>query len=432
MKTFRFLKFYSPPEDGGGAAVAAPEMQASGADIGPPLESPMTLYKRSLAQQQGQDPAPEPAKAEPVAEPEPKAEVPKEPVKEEPKAPESALDAVFDTPPAKPEEVQPEASQEPELPETLPTDKAQRSEHWERARNQIKRQDGVIRELNDKLKLAPTELQTKLEEATKRAEELQKLNDEYKDSMVALNVEYEPEYRKKFVEGRDMLVGKAAAKLNAFGGKGELIVEAMKMPESRARTVAINEALSELDEGERFRVREFVSQVERLDDERADLQKDPQTAWEKLKATESARQKQAAAEAENYKKRIFDETVQKIPESVLLLREVDPKLNGAEQHNANREKIIAGAWRLLGSGVTPQELAEKAFKAEAYDFAQPLLVSTRKELREALARLAEYENAEPTFRGGKPQPKPEHEQKMEKTPGQLYVESMRGQGGYDE
>lgn len=448
MSKFKSLQFFSPEGDaGGGTATIDPpalgDMKAVGADVAPPLESPGKLYKKSIEEQK--KPALAPAK-EDAPPPEPaKPDAKKsddKPADDKPAAksePVSALDAAME---AEVNAAAPDAATKPEvqtdpelaalltdLPETLPKDK--QAENFARARKALARAETLISERNAIIQNQTQKLSTagkeQIDALTKQNEQLQKENAEYKDSMVALNIEFEPNHRKKFVEGRAMLVDKAAAKLNAFGGKGELIVEAMKLPESRQRTTAIDDALADLHEGERMRVREHILQVERLDDERAEIQKDPQTAWAKLQETEVRKKQEREQEAQDYKKRIYDETTRAMPKELLLLREIAPDVPGAEEHNNNRAKIVEGAWQTLGAGVTPQELAKKAFWAEAGPILQKYLITSRKELREALSRVAEYETAEPGFHGGKPPDKPESEKALEKTPGQVYRESMRSQ-----
>lgn len=432
------LRFFAPEGNVGGpgnpGVAIGDGPQKTGAEGLPELESAGEIYKRAMKQEQAQ---PEPERAEPEEKAAEPAKSKKEEPKPEPKKPTSALDAVLET--ETPTEPEATASKETEptdylkdIPETISPDKTKRADDWKKARGVIEHLSGLIStnqkrmsELEEQAKTATAPSAELLAEN----EKLKKENQEYKDSMVALNIEFDPEWRKKFVDGRNILVKKASDKLDAFiPGKGADLAKALAMPEGRARTTAIAEALADLEEGERFRVREFISQVERLDDEKEEQKKNPQTAWEQLKATDEAKRKEAEKEAANYKQKVYDETKGQIAKKLFLLRQVDGEIEGSKEHNQRVETITKEAWRLLGS-ITPHEACENAFRAASASHYQALLIGTRKELKEALARLSEYESAEPGFRGDKQPTKSDIETNLEKSPGQIYEESMRAQRG---
>lgn len=317
-----------------------------------------------------------------------------------------------------------------DLPETLPREG--RGAHWEKARGAIGKlgtrvadQTKTIAELSQQLETAKA---TPPESAAEVAA-LKKQLDDYKDALVAINVEYEPEHRKKFLDGRKNLIAKASSKLNAFGGKGELIADALGMAEGRGRTQAIKEALADLEPVEQNRVLQIVSDVEKLDDEKAEIMKDPQGAWDKLQKAQNDARQAATQKAEDFKKTVFETVAKKLPETLFLLREVDPLLPGAEAHNANAKAMREAAFKLLGADAKPEDLVQAAFWKQAGPKLQELFLTTRKELAAALTSLKKYGEAEPGFRGGKPAAKSESEAKLDKTPGQLYKETMERLAG---
>lgn len=350
--------------------------------------------------------------------------------------PATALDALMDDHPATSGATGPTVPAAPEndflkdLPETLPREG--RGAHWEKARGAIATQGKTISEQAKTV----ADLTRQLEEAKAgppsaagEVAALQKQLDEYKDAMVAINVEYDPEHRKKYVEGRSNLVSKAAAKLVAFGGDGPALEKALQMPESRARTEAIKAAMGELESVEQGRVLSFVTEIDRLDDEKAEIMKDPQGAWDKLQKTQNEARAAAATKAEEFKTKVFETVSKTLPDKFFLLRTVDESLPDAANHNSEVGKMKVAAFELLGPKAKPEDLVEAAYAKQMVPKLQQFLVETRNELRAARAALKEYEGAEPGFRGGKAPEKTGLEAQLEKTPGQLWTESLAKQRG---
>jgi hypothetical protein len=422
-------------------------MKASGADKAPVLRPPGEIYKETMAKEaaknlQAAPPAP-PADETKVAEDETKpakdeTKGEEKPAKAAKAKPKSALDAALsaEVDVEKVEDVQTEEDHLAGLDEELPADKAKRSEQWKKARGVIDTISGKLTESSKRIAELETQIQSGASPAPElqaKLEKLEKENAEYKDALVALNVKWSPDYQNKYVKGRAELVKRASDKATVFGADGPKLAEALGMQEGRARTTAIAEVLGDLHEGERSRVWDFINQIDRLDDESREVEKDPQDAWAKLQETETERKKQKEAEAADYRKKVFNDTTKKMPAKLLLLRTVDPEIEGAKAHNEQVATIREAAWRLLNPGIPPQELAEKAYWAEAAPILQNHLVATRKELVELQKRLADYEQAEPGFRGDKQPALSDHEAKLKKSPGQIYAEKMRDlRGGLEE
>lgn len=350
--------------------------------------------------------------------------------------PATALDALMDDQPAATGATGATGPSAPEndflkdLPETLPREG--RGLHWEKARGAIATQGKTISEQAKTV----ADLTRQLAEAKAapagnpaREAELQKQLDEYKDAIVGINVEYSPEHRREFVEGRATLVTKAAEKLVAFGGDGPALEKALKMPESRARTEAIKSAMGDLDAVEAGRVMGFITEIDKLDDRRAEVQRDPQGAWSKLQEAEKARATEVATKREEFKAKTFETVSKTLPDKYFLLRTVDDSLPDAAAHNALVAEMRTAAFELLKDGAKPEDLVEAAYAKQMVPQLQKFLVETRTELRAARAALKEYEGAEPGFRGGKAPEKTGLEAQLEKTPGQLWTESLSKQRG---
>lgn len=413
------------------AAETTPEVHAE-----PPMTPVGEIYAKALAKEQGQE------ETTPAAKPETKEAAPAKPAKaaevkpeakvSEPAKPESALDAAL-AEPAPEEEKKGETPVESalkDLPETLPNDK--RGENWAKARSAIANHEKTIGQLKSELAQATKAVEAAKStppETAKQVAELQAQLDKYKDAVVAVNVELDPDFRAKFVDGREVIVNKAVSKANAYGANGDALKEALGMPEGRARSAAIKEALSELDDVDRSRVLQFVGEVEKLDDERADLQKNPQQAWDKLtKAQAEARQKQAE-QAEAYKQDVFDRVSKTLPSKLTLLRPVDPSVPGGKEWNDSVAEIKENAYKLLGNEATPEQLAEAALWATAGPKIQEKWMADRTELAKLRTALKEYEESEPGFKGGKPPKKSGKEAAIETDPGELYKQAMANFNG---
>lgn len=434
------MMFLAPDgAEGGGTAIidatpvaAEPSAAPTLDDLGP---SPGERYKKAMAdisanpeladKDEDDDetsPPPPPAK-------EKKVETPKELAKEEKKPELNAVDAALedDQAPAAVQEEDPLA----DIPETLPKDG--RKENWTKAR-------GKIAKLNDLYKGAKAELETITKQAAERGTppsewetertELKRQLDEYKDAITALNVDYHPETQKRFVQGRQELVRKAANKTKAFGGSSDFIVQAMGEPEGRVRNDLIKQALSELDETEKSRVMHFITEVEKLDDEKAELQKDPQGAWAKLQATEKEANARRTEQIEKNKRIVFDGVLGELPREHFILRTVNPTLPGADEHNAFVEKAKAAAFRLLGPDATPQELATASVEAQLAGRYRDLFLAARKELQTFKSRLKESESSDPDFVGRTPPAKSSAEATLDKPAGDVYLETLAALGGH--
>lgn len=407
------------------AAAEAPAAETPTITAEPPMTPVGDVYEAALAKERGDEPKAPEAKPEAKKESvktEPKAEEKKA---DEPAKPTSALDAALEQAPADEKKAEPAESVLKDLPETLPREG--RGEHWAKARAAIERHELTIGEQAkriaelSKTSAAPPEEVTLLR--NELAEKDKTLN-RYKDAIVGLDVKYDPEFQAKYVQGRDALVGKAVSKLNAFGGNGEALKEALDMAEGRTRTQAIKEALGEIEDVDRDRVMSFINDVYKLDDERAELEGDPQQAWEKLQQKQAEALRQQNEQIEQRKRTIFDAVSKALPGKLTLIRPVDPSVEGGKEWNESIAEIKENAFKLLGNDATPEQLAEAALWATAGPKIQERWLADRQELSKLRTALKEYEESEPGFRGGKPAKKDAKQEKIETDPGKLYDEAM--------
>lgn len=444
MITFKSLRFFAPDGDAGGGAAVLDPPPAGEAPLPPIGKS----YTEALVKQRGEvEPAGPTGVKVPDGFPDTGASgatgvaAPLRPDAEKaasgvtgvvaPPKPTSALDAALGaavTGATGVTDVQPESFLK-DLPETLPNEN--RKDHWKNARGAIEKLETRDAEHTK----TTAELRKQLEaakatppESSARVTELEKENADLRDAIVGINVEFSPDHRKKFIEGRADLVGKAAGKAHAFGGNADRLKEAMEMSEGKGRSAAIKEALEPIeDEYDRARVMDLLKDVAKLDDEKADVMKDPQGAWKKLQDAETVRATEQATKREEFKQKTFDKVAAELPKTHFLLRQVDPALPGAEDHNAGVKAMQDAARAVLAPNANPEDQIKAAFALQELPKLQEHLVKARTDLATALLALQEFEGATPGFKGGKQPDKTPTEQQLSKSPGQLYQESLDAQ-----
>lgn len=278
----------------------------------------------------------------------------------------------------------------------------------------------------EKAKAPNPEINGRLEAFEKERTEWQAERAKYKDALAALDVTYDPEHQAKFVDGRAAIVSKAADKLNTFGGDGKALAEALALPDGKARNAAVKEAVAELDEFDRAKVAALIEKVDALDEEAAEIRRDPKQAWEKMTKAQQERQ-QAQAQEVNARKTVeFDRVAKSLPEKFFLARTVGDDVQGASEHNAKVSASMDAARHLLSDKATFGEVAAAAQKASFADWLQEEFVSERTARIAAEKELASFRKAEPGFRGTGQAPASD---KMAKTPGQIWREGMARRNG---
>lgn len=387
--------------------------------VKPALEAPMTpvgdVYEQALKKLQGEEKPPATKPVEPEIKPEEK------PVETEPpKKPTSALEAALS---------EPEKKEEPgkleEFPEQLPNEG--RKDHWAKARAGILHRDEVI---GEHLKTI-TELRgeiTKAKENPESRAELEQLRAkvaELTDGITAANIELLPEFRAKYIDGAKSLVTKAADKVKAYGGNPDLLREALSMPEGMRRDAAIEEAMGEnANDMARNKVNSIVAQLDDLKEQAESERANAQQSFERLTQKQKEQIAAQATESEARKEQTFTQVTKLLQSQVPTLRLVDPSVDGADKWNADVMLPFEKAKELFSNGVSPEQTVIAAVKGSDYDRVAGLLQESWKENAQLKKQLAEFDSAQPDPKGGKAPVKTGKEESLEKTPGQIYAETM--------
>jgi len=414
------------------AATAEPPAQASTevTKAAEPAPHGRISFKDAMARAEAEAaPATQEQKpAVPAKEPEATKAAPvKEPPKDEPK-PKSALDALLagKTPPTL--EKPPEPGADDPLKE-FPADAKEKNYAGLRK----KAEDGwkLANELKKQLATPDPKITGELETTRKTLaerestlKEMEAKMAEYKDAMVAVNIELDPDHRREFIEGRKQLVAGAAAKLKAYGGDENALSEALALPEGRRRDEAIEAVTESLGDTAKAKVLRVVADIEALDERRAAILASPQASFEELQRKHAAQAQQQVEQSEIVKKATFDKIARELAANVPTLGFADESLPDGKDWNAARVANNAAAMALLGNDTTPEQIITASIKAADYDRLAALLVEKSQALAERDARLAEYEGAQPTTTGRKVKPPTQQEEMAKLTPGQRWKTAM--------
>lgn len=399
------------------AATELPSLEQAFADAGKELES--------------RESSTEPVKA-PVKEKEGKAA---EPVKPDAKQPEkakeaapvkeaaptkgkSALDAILGDETA-------EAAPEPDEVTKLIESK---DPNWDKARETMKTQSARIKEFE--AKLAKPELPANVAAELAASKELKAQNDKLnaenakmRDSIMALDVRFDPAVQEK-IQGREGSVAKLAASLKDAGADADLFVEAMALPiAKRGKHI---DAILEGIESSRTRsiIERKLADIEVMDEQLDEMVSQPHKSFEELKQQREIQAREHEAKVEQFKQATFEKVQRELPKLSKLMRPAPADSEGAKEYNETLQADLAKAPALLE--VEPEKAAQAAYMAARYPTVEKLYIEGRAKIAELEAYVAKLEGAEPGHRGGgKDKPKQDYERPL----GDVFTELLEGQRG---
>lgn len=338
----------------------------------------------------GMDKATEPVK-------EPAKDAPKEPVKEvAPAKKKSAMDAVLG------DDAATEAAPVPDEVQALIESK---DPNWDNARATLKRQSEELKTLREQSKKAatpPPELASELKTLRDESAKLKAENDRYRDSIVALDVRYDPAVQ-DMIGAREKQVSSLAERVKEAGVDPDQFISVMEMPIAK-RAKALD-ALLDGVESTRLRtsIETKLALIEQTDEQIDEKLSNPHQTAEQFKQQREIAAQQQAQKVEQFKQATFDKVARELPKLSKLMRPAPADSEGADEYNATLKADMERAPKLLN--VPPEEATVLAFKAARYDSAEKMVVSSRARIAELEAAVAKYEGAEPGFRGnGKTKP----------------------------
>lgn len=268
---------------------------------------------------------------------------------------------------------------------------------------------------------------TKQELATLKAdrEKLAAENAQLRDSITVINVEYDPAVQEKYVAGEARLLDQTVKDVEKYGGDAKAFAEAMNLPEGKPRTLALKEALENVDEMDRPIIHANLTKIRELRQEHADLVANSQQSYEKLTKARQERALQQHEQTEQQKRTIAERVLGTLSSKHPLFLESPADAEGATDYNARLKTDMEKAAHLRGPEAQWDEISEASAKAARYDFLEETHLEYRDqaqaEIAELKERLAKFEGADTGFTGGK---KPGAQDPSTLTPGQRYLQGM--------
>lgn len=351
--------------------------------------------------------AEEPAKAEA-----PKAEAAKEPVKEtaktepaaniepvktEPGKKRSALDAALsdDAPVAEPvkDDVQ-------KLLESTNPD-------WDAARATMKRQSEELKTFREKTPKAselPPETATELKTLREEAARLKRENDEYRDSVMAIDVRMDPGYQQK-LRGRDTEVERVASEIreSTNEAQAQAFLDAMALPIAK-RGKHLDSILESVESSRvRSRIEAKLGQIDILDEALETQVAQPHKSYDELVRQREATAQQQQRAAQEAITATFADVKSRLPKLSKFMRPSADDAEGAAEFNADLQRDIENAPKFLNAK-SREEAAIYAYKVSRYDTVEKIATERfsrdAARIRELEDTVAKFEGAEPGFRGG--------------------------------
>lgn len=385
----------------------------------PPLSD---AFAAAMKGQSVETPTPEPIKEvakEPVKE-EPKGEVAKtEPAKGDPTKRRSALDAALADDTAVVEPVKSEA-------EKLYDTENPTKENWLKSRENFRTLNAQLREFQEKEGKAsapPPELTAKLTTLEKRAAELETENSKMRDSIMALDVRFDPVVQEKLA-GRDASVQRLAQSIKDAGGDGDAFMQAMDMPLTK-RGKSLDAILENIESTHtKSVIARKLADIDVLDESLEEQLSKPTKSFEELKRSREIAAQEHAQKMEAFKTATYEKVQGQLPKLSKFMRLAPDDAEGAADYNTQLKADMEKAPKLLN--VSPEEATVLTFKAARYDSLEKIATERFSKdgarIAELEATLAKFEGAEPGFRGGgKAAPKADYERPI----GDVFAEALR-------
>lgn len=231
-------------------------------------------------------------------------------------------------------------------------------------------------------------------------EKVQQENKELLDVVEKIGLERSPQFTRKFIKGREELIGKTLAKVTEVGGDGDAFKKALGLS-GKARFEAMEHALVDVPEMAKAQIAGLVGNLETIDAEKdAVLAKSRETLtdWERQQLEQAEQQRQQMGVAQRTR---FTQLLDAMSGTTMMLRKVPAETPGADQWNATVDEIVKGGETLLFETTDWDQFAAASIRAKAYEKLEPMFKQTHALLAEANKRIAELTAAEPgTSNGG--------------------------------
>lgn len=242
------------------------------------------------------------------------------------------------------------------------------------------------------------EHKAKINELNGRLGHLAKLENQIKErdakiaEMSALveraNVEAHPEFRKKYVDGRESLVGRAKQIVSDAGGEGDEIGIALSL-QGKARVEAIEKAAEGLSTFQQGRLAKVIDELEILDHEASEKRSKSGDAWKEI---QKEQQERAEREQQEFNAK-FIKTHEAVKRDMAREHAVLKEAEGEEWWNEQRKGILERADKFVMENDDPRESSKAAVWKEMGPVYEQLYSDEREHSKKIEAELAEAKKA---------------------------------------
>ncbi len=262
-----------------------------------------------------------------------------------------------------------------------------RSEQWKTLKEEGKTWERKAREYEAKLAEQPKDTKPSADFEKQLAERDAKLK-EMSALVERANVEAHPEFRKKYVEGREALVNKAKTIIDDAGGNAEDIATALALS-GKARVAAIEKAAEELSTFQQGRLAKVIDELEGLDAEAADKRAKSGDSWKEIQREQQERQQRESQEFSEKAIKSHESVKREMMKELEVLREVA----GSDWWNEQGKNIIKKADEFFTGNEDIREASKAAVWKEAGPVYRELYVEERAHTTKIEAELAEAKKA---------------------------------------
>jgi len=229
---------------------------------------------------------------------------------------------------------------------------------------------------------------TKLGESEKRIAELEekvnlttKERAEWETLVSQARIDLHPEFRRKYVDGRNALVEEAKTVARDSGIEPSELENAMRLT-GKARADALAALTEGLPTYQVSQIGEVVSQISRLDREADAKRSDAKATWETMQREDGERQRTQREQQIREFQTGWETATKELPANLEVLNETD-----VPWWNDQKKDILTNAQNDYQNNRDPKRAAELCVKAHAMEAYRSMFLDTREELASVRSEL---------------------------------------------
>lgn len=196
------------------------------------------------------------------------------------------------------------------------------------------------------------------EELQEKLSKLEQQNAEWSELVTKANVEAHPEYRKKYVDGRNDLIGKAQQLIRDNDGDADAIATALNL-KGKPRIDALRSIADDLPGFQQGQLGQIIEKLDILDTEAAEKRSKSGEYWKELQAQEQAKSQAQKAEYETTINKTFDKVRSAITKDLEVMNPVE----GFEEWSKRVPELHQKAEELFKQNTDHEVAARAAYQA---------------------------------------------------------------------